>query len=170
MSVEVRIPKEITEYQEKIMFGLSIRQLICTVIAIVISVPSYIILMNKIGQELTGYIVIIEVAPLIAIGYLKPKGLKFEKVLLMFLKHQLGKSKRYYKTLVQVDIVDILDGGNENDIQKKSSKKSIGRKSEKEREYKSFEPSKKDRKRKFKEVKKQIKRAKRDFRQRKKNR
>ena len=46
MSVEVRIPKEITEYQEKIMFGLSVRQLVCSLIAIVISVPSYIFLMN----------------------------------------------------------------------------------------------------------------------------
>ena len=167
MSVEVRIPKEITEYQEKIMFGLSIRQLICTVIAIVISVPSYILLMNKIGQELTGYIVIIEVAPLIAIGYLKPKGLKFEKVLLMFFKHQFGKSKREYKTLVQVDL---LEGGNKDGVQKNSREKSVRRKVEEEREYKGFEPSQKDRKRKFKEVKKQIKRAKRDFRQRKKNR
>ena len=167
MSVEVRIPKEITEYQEKIMFGLSIRQLVCTVIAIVISVPSYIFLMNKIGQELTGYIVMIEVVPFIAIGYLKPKGLKFEKVLVMFLKHQFGKSRRNYKTVVQVDL---SEGGNENDIKKKSNKKPIRRKVEEEREYKGFEPSQKDRERKFKEIKKQIKGAKRDFRQRKKGR
>lgn len=167
MSVEVRIPKEITEYQEKIMFGLSIRQLVCTVIAIVISVPSYIFLMNKIGQELTGYIVMIEIVPFIAIGYLKPKGLNFEKVLVMFLKHQFGKSRRNYKTVVQVDL---LEGGNENDIKKKSNKKPIRRKVEEEREYKGFEPSQKDRERKFKEIKKQIKGAKRDFRQRKKGR
>jgi len=167
MSVEVRIPKEITEYQEKIMFGLSVRQLVCSLIAIVISVPSYIFLMNKIGQELTGYIVIIEVVPLIAIGYLKPKGLKFEKVLIMFLEHQFGKSKRNYKTVVQVDL---LEGGYESDIKKKTTQKSIRRKVKEEREYKGFEPSKKDRERKFKEIKKQIKGAKRDFRQRKKGR
>ena len=99
MSVEVRIPKEITEYQEKIMFGLSIRQLVCTVIAIVISVPSYIFLMNKIGQELTGYIVMIEIVPFIAIGYLKPKGLKFEKVLVIVLDFpRAAKSNLSFET------------------------------------------------------------------------
>lgn len=167
MSVEVRIPKEITEYKEKIMFGLSIRQLICLFIAIIISIPSYIFLKNILGEELTGYIVMVEVIPFIAIGFLKPKGLNFEKVLIMFLKHNLGKSERDYKTIVQTDI---LEGGNINDIQKKSKKKSIRRKTEEEREYKGFEPSKKDRKRKFKEVKRQIKGEKRDFRQRKKDR
>ena len=167
MSVEVRIPKEITEYQEKILFGLSIRQLICTFLAIVISIPSYILLRNRLGTDITGYIVMLEVVPLLALGFLKPNGLKFEKVFIMFLKHKLGKSKRNYKTVVQVEL---LEGGYERDIQKKEKQKSVRGKTKKEREYKGFEPSKKNRKRKFKEIKKQIKRAKRDFRQTKKKR
>ena len=36
MAIEVRIPKEIKEYKEKIIFGLSLRQLICVFIGGVI--------------------------------------------------------------------------------------------------------------------------------------
>lgn len=167
MSVEVRIPKEITEYKEKILFGLSIRQLICTILSIIISIPSYILLRGKLGTDITGYIVMLEVVPLLALGFLNPKGLKFEKIFMMFLRHKLGKSKRNYKTVVQVDL---LEGGNDSDISKKEKQKSARRKAKKEGEYKGFEPSSKERKRKLKEIKKQIKGAKRDFRQRKKKR
>ena len=168
MSVEVRIPKEITEYQEKIICGLSIRQLICTVIAMIISIPSYIFLLPSLGVDITGYVVILEVVPFIALGFLRPRGLKFEKVLLVFLKHQLGNSKRKFNSIVQSDLLE----GECKDVrnQQDENEKFVGRKVKEAREYEGFESSKKDRERKFKEAKKQIKRAKRDFRQRKNGR
>lgn len=166
MAVEVRIPKEITEYQEKILFGLSIRQLICTILAISISIPSYIFLLPIFGVDMTGYIVILEIVPFVAFGFLKPKGLKFEKVLVLFLKHQLGEARRIYCSIVQLDLLE----GEKNDIQKKSNKKLFRKNIKKEREFKGFEPSKKARERKYKEIKKQIKMAKRTFRRGKKGR
>lgn len=150
------------------MFGLSIRQLICTVVAIIISIPSYIFLLPIMGKDLTGYVVILEVVPLIAFGFLRPKGLKFEKIVVLFLKHKLGKSKRKYNSIIQIDLLE----GENKDVNRKEekSKKCIGREVQEKREYKGFESSKKDRAKKFKEVKKQIKWAKRDFRERIKGR
>lgn len=38
MAISVPIPKEITEYEEKIMFGLSLRKLVCFSSAVVLGV------------------------------------------------------------------------------------------------------------------------------------
>ena len=40
--IEIKIPKEITEYKEKILFGLTIRQCVCAVAALAVCVPLYI--------------------------------------------------------------------------------------------------------------------------------
>ena len=49
ISLEVRVPKEITEYKEKILFGLSIRQLFSFIFAIGISVIGELFLMGYVN-------------------------------------------------------------------------------------------------------------------------
>ena len=73
MSIEVRIPKEITEYKEKIIFGLSIRQLICFTFAITIGVGTYILVTKLSNADIASYVVIVEVMPIFAIGFIKKK-------------------------------------------------------------------------------------------------
>ena len=41
--LETRIPKEITDYREKLLLGLTTRQLVCVVIAVVMLALSYVI-------------------------------------------------------------------------------------------------------------------------------
>lgn len=40
--IEIRIPKEIKNYREKLFFGLTLRQCICAGVALLICVPLYI--------------------------------------------------------------------------------------------------------------------------------
>ena len=47
--IAVRIPKEIKEYKEKLVFGLNVRQLISVVIALTICIPLYIF-----GRKIIG--------------------------------------------------------------------------------------------------------------------
>lgn len=44
--IAVRIPEEIRKYKEKILFGLTARQLITTIIAFAICVPLYLSLIH----------------------------------------------------------------------------------------------------------------------------
>ena len=82
--IEVRIPKEITEYKEKIIFGLSIRQIICFSIAIVFAIVTWIFLLPILGEDITSYIVIFEVLPCFAIGFIRINGFNFEKYAKLF--------------------------------------------------------------------------------------
>lgn len=158
MSIEVRIPKEITEYKEKILFGLSIRQLICFSSAILLCVGTYILLVNFLGlsKDIVSYIVIIEAMPLLAAGFIKKNGLTFEKYAKLFLKHKFGTKKRTYKTEL---LIDDKEDGNVWFTEKK-------RKSEKIRECEPFKITAAERKRNIKETKRKIKKAREEFKQR----
>lgn len=105
MAIEVRIPKEITEYKEKILFGLSIRQLICFSAAIVLSIGSYMLLTKVfyLSMDAASYVIIIESIPLMAIGFVKKNGFPFEKYFALFLRHRIGRNKLLYRTELLID-------------------------------------------------------------------
>ena len=58
MAIEVKVPKEITEYQEKILFGLSIRQLLASTLAVVMTLGIYKKMIKSLGKD-TGQILLI---------------------------------------------------------------------------------------------------------------
>lgn len=158
MSVEVRIPKEITDYKEKIMFGLSIRQLISVLVSMPLGIGTYIFLSLKWGMNITGYIVIIEVMPILAFGFLRIKGFTLEKIMKYILKHKLGVSRRKYKVNLHLNYVGV-----DKNVEYKD-KKRLREKNKEKREYEGFEPKKERRKENIKNIKQQIKRVKKEGR------
>jgi len=97
--IEVRIPKEIRTYKEKLFFGLNIRQTVCIVLAIAINVPIYIFIRPYIGDDLAGWIIIFTAMPLILIGFFNYNGMPFEQFLTCIVRFQfLTPPKRIYKT------------------------------------------------------------------------
>lgn len=119
MSVEVSIPKEITEYKEKILFGLSIRQLIFFSIALVVGVGVYFLSLFHLGKDLASYLTIIVVMPIFAVGFLQKDGYTFDKYIKIMLQHKFKRSKRYYKTELLLD--DIKNKDEEIDKSKKKT-------------------------------------------------
>lgn len=159
MSIEVRIPKEITEYKEKILFGLSLRQLICFSAAIVTGVVTYYFTNSLFGPDIASYIVILLTIPIFAVGFFKKGSFTFEKYIALIIKHYIGTSKRKYKTEISDEIIGT--GSDGNDI--KSHRKSKTKK----REFEGFKVTKKGRKKKSKIALNEIKAARQDYRRRK---
>lgn len=62
--IEIRIPKEIKNYREKLFFGLTLRQSICAGAALLICVPLYIFGNKFLPQEAVSWVVILIAAPL----------------------------------------------------------------------------------------------------------
>lgn len=87
--IAVRIPEEIRKYKEKIMFGLTARQIICTVLALVICVPLYWFGRKYIQEDILSWIVILIAAPLIGIGYASFNGMPMEKFFIVWLKFEV---------------------------------------------------------------------------------
>ncbi|WP_433946995.1 PrgI family protein [Paenibacillus sp. SN-8-1] len=125
--IEVRIPKEIRTYKEKLFFGLTLRQLICTGIAILINVPLYWFGRNIIGSDGASWVVIFIALPLFLIGYFNYNGLTFEQFLKSVIQQEfIYPQKRKYIT---VNLFEVLSkeekkGGDKRGVlkQKKGKK------------------------------------------------
>ena len=179
MAVSVSIPKEITEYEEKIMFGLSLRKLVCFTSAVVLGIGSYFLCTKVLGltMDTASYIIIAEAMPLMAFGFIKKDGMPFEKYFALILRHKIGQNKLSYGSELVIDyfpdpvnterkskyawIFEKNSGtaGTEDNRTRKQRKADL-----KEREAVIFEVTKESRKRKRKEALAEIKGAKQEYR------
>lgn len=85
-NIEITVFDEIKNYKEKIYF-FNFRQWIFTIIIIVTVVPTYLILKDKIGEEITSYIVIAIAGILGFIGFVKIHELPAEKIMPYWFRH-----------------------------------------------------------------------------------
>jgi hypothetical protein len=120
--IEIRIPKEIRSYKEKLFFGLTLRQTICTVLALGINIPLYIYVRPLIGDDLASWIIICTGMPIFLIGYFKFNGMPFEQfVLCIFTFEVVNPKKRKYKTENLFNILLAVHEKEEELIKKKQS-------------------------------------------------
>ena len=73
--MEVKIPKEIRDYTEAIFFGLSLRQLACSVLAVAVAVGIYFGLKDVVGTEAVSWLCILGAAPFAALGFIRYHGM-----------------------------------------------------------------------------------------------
>lgn len=98
--IEIKIPKEITEYKEKFLFGLTIRQCVCAVAALAVCVPLYIFGKDFLGDDVVGWLVILIAVPMFAFGFFRYDGMPFEKFLaLLYRQKWVEPQKRKYEEL-----------------------------------------------------------------------
>ena len=98
--IEIKIPKEITEYKEKFLFGLTVRQLVSAVVALAICVPLFIFGKDYLGEDLVGWIIILVAIPVFAFGFFRYDGMPFEKFLaLIYRQKWVEPQKRKYEEL-----------------------------------------------------------------------
>ena len=97
--MEIKINKEIRNYSEAVFFGLSLRQLIFSVLACVVAVSIFFVLKPILGTETVSWICILAAAPFAALGFLKYNGLTAEKFLWAWIKSEfLTPKKLTYKS------------------------------------------------------------------------
>ena len=94
--IEIRIPKEIKNYREKLFFGLTLRQCLCAGAALLISVPLYIFGNKILPQEAVSWIVILVAVPLMLAGFFRYNDMMFEQFAVEFMFHNFTPQKRIY--------------------------------------------------------------------------
>lgn len=85
-NIEITVFDEIKDYKEKIYF-FNFRQWIFAILIIITVVPTYLILKEKIGEEVTSYIVIAIAGVLGFIGFVKIHELPAEKIMPFWVRH-----------------------------------------------------------------------------------
>lgn len=95
--LEVKIPAEIQEYKSKLIAGLSTRQFISIVGALIITVPLGIIGRHYISDDILPWIIILVVAPFAGFGFMTIKGMKFEEFMRVWFSMNFLPQIRVYE-------------------------------------------------------------------------
>lgn len=100
MPIETDIPMEIETYRKKIIFGMTGRQLLCGLAALLLSVALYFLCTRRLGlsTDTTGWIVMAAATPLCAAGFLRPLGMPFEEFLYLQLRQFAWTSRLPFET------------------------------------------------------------------------
>lgn len=112
--LEVKINREIRNYTESMFFGLSMRQFVFSVLAILVAVGLYFLLKPHFGTETVSWVCILGAAPFAALGFITYHGMTAEQFLWAWLRSELLEPKElrfessnlYYEALK-----DKLEGG-----------------------------------------------------------
>ena len=112
--MEVKINREIRNYTESMFFGLSMRQFVFSVLAILVAVGLYFLLKPHFGTETVSWMCILGAAPFAALGFITYHGMTAEQSLWAWLRSELLEPKElrfeaanlYYEALK-----DKLEGG-----------------------------------------------------------
>lgn len=95
--IEIKIPKEITEYKEKFLFGLTVRQFFSVAAALAVCIPLYIFGKDYLGDDVASWLVILCAIPIFGFGFVKYNGMTFEQLLVVLYRQKWKEpQKRKY--------------------------------------------------------------------------
>lgn len=92
--MEIKVHKEVRNYHESIVLGLSMRQLLCAIGAVVVAVAVYFLLREPLGKETVSWLCIVAAAPLAVAGFFTYHGLTLEKLVWAWLRTNVLSSQR----------------------------------------------------------------------------
>ena len=91
--LEVKINREIRNYTESMFFGLSMRQFIFSVLAILVAVGLYFLLKPHFGTETVSWMCILGAAPFAALGFITYHGMTAEQFIWAWIRSELLEPK-----------------------------------------------------------------------------
>lgn len=112
--LEVKINREIRNYTESMFFGLSMRQFVFSVLAILVAVGLYFLLKPHFGTETVSWMCILGAAPFAALGFITYHGMTAEQFLWAWLRSELLEPKELHfesSNLYYEVLKDKLEGG-----------------------------------------------------------
>lgn len=92
--MEVKINKEIRDYTESMFFGLSLRQFIFSLLAVVVAIGIYFGFQKALGLETVSWMCIVGAAPFAAIGFIKYHGMTAEQFAWAWIKSEFLNARQ----------------------------------------------------------------------------
>ena len=107
--MEVKINKEIRNYTESMFFGLSLRQFVFSLLAVIVAVGLFFLLRPILGTETVSWVCILGAAPFAALGFISYHGMSAEQFIWTWLRSEVIEPKEvkfeaenlYYEALTR---------------------------------------------------------------------
>ena len=93
--MEVKMNKEIRDYQESMFWGLSFRQCLFSVLAILAALGIYFVTRKYAGEQVTGWLCILGAAPFAACGFFRYHGMTAEQFIWAWLRSEMLEPKEF---------------------------------------------------------------------------
>lgn len=87
--MEVKINREIRNYTESMFFGLSLRQLIFSSLAVAVAVGLYFLMKPYAGTETVSWVCVLGAAPFAALGFFTYHGMAAEQFIWAWLRSEV---------------------------------------------------------------------------------
>lgn len=94
--MEVRINKEVKNYQESLFFGLSLRQFLFSLVAVAVAVGIYFGLRPVLGNGEIGWVCVLAAFPFALGGFFQYNGMDLERFLLAVFRTEVLTPKRLW--------------------------------------------------------------------------
>ena len=116
--MEVKINKEIRDYQESVFFGLSLRQFVFSLTAVGVAVTLYFSLIDALGSETVSWVCILGAFPFALLGFLKYQGMTAERFLMAYIESEMMMPRQliskpynlYADLLKETYLSEVYDG------------------------------------------------------------
>lgn len=92
--IKADVPQDVTEYKEQFFFGMTSRQVICVVLMLILGIGTFILGQTIFTADILMYLIVLEVAPLAAAGFLKYNGMGFENIAAKVIEFYFGVQRR----------------------------------------------------------------------------
>ncbi len=92
--MEIKINKEIRNYQEAIFMGLSLRQFLFSILAVGVAVGVYFGFQNILGQETVSWLCVIAAFPFAILGFVKYHGMTAEQFIKAYVESEFLMPKQ----------------------------------------------------------------------------
>ena len=106
--MEVKINREIRNYTESMFFGLSLRQLIFSALAVAVAVGLYFLLKPYVGTETVSWVCVLGASPFAALRFFTYHGMAAEQFIWAWLRSEVldrrelrGESSSLYYDLLK---------------------------------------------------------------------
>lgn len=91
--MEVKINKEIRDYEEQMFLGMSLRQLCFLAAAVIMSACSYFIFSGILGREITSWLCIsVSMIPVFA-GFFRYEGMRGDRLVFYLIRSMLLRNR-----------------------------------------------------------------------------
>lgn len=95
--MQIKTHKEVRNYQEVIYFGLTMRQLVCSILAAVTAVGIFFTVRGRLPMEVVSWLCILDAVPFGAFGFIRWHGMYMEDIIRVFIRSRivLGKTVHF---------------------------------------------------------------------------
>ncbi|MBS7225920.1 MAG: PrgI family protein [Clostridiaceae bacterium] len=92
--MEVRINKEVRNYQESLFFGLTLRQFLCSLLAVFAALGTYFALQSALGMQAVGWACVLAAFPFALCGFFSYNGMTAEQFVLAVFRTEVCYPKQ----------------------------------------------------------------------------